>query len=402
MTQHALQRIAERFPAEDPETVLLEINAAYKRNALTVAAMTITGTIVCEMYLASRQVIFPVFATDASVVTVLTEGMVVETATGKQALSRRFVGLGVCQMDPTRYHADPCEKPSLSSTLAKIISSQSPLHAWTASQRLNPNWKPVEKKVFDFGRAAHRRVLGRGDPYIAIPPQLLAANGATSTKAAKEFVKAARELGQVPLKQEEVDRIDAMQAKLAQRLKECEITLDPAHSEMAAFAWVEGTMCRMMADNAPPHPRAPLYDFKTTTDAEPEACMRAIMNYGYDLQASHYRQTWREATGQNRPFRFIFQEKTPPFEVCIVELGDDSAAMGDKKIASARYRWQECLDRGEWPGYEPGVHRMELPEWFHAKALERESRQQDHRERASKEAIERANRFQAPGLFEDE
>ena len=53
------------------------------------------------------------------------------------------LGAGVHQIDGGAYHLDPCPEASLSSTLAKTMLAQSPLHAWTASPRLNPDWEPV-------------------------------------------------------------------------------------------------------------------------------------------------------------------------------------------------------------------------------------------------------------------
>ena len=88
---------------------------------------------------------------------------------------------GVHQIDGEDYHRDPCPEASLSSTLAKTMLAQSPLHAWTASPRLNPDWEPVNKKTFDIGRAAHRAILGAGGDYVAIPRSVLASNGAAST-----------------------------------------------------------------------------------------------------------------------------------------------------------------------------------------------------------------------------
>ena len=75
------------------------------------------------------------------------------------------------------YHADPSPRPSLSSTLARVILDQSPLHAWTRHPRLNPFYESEDRKTFDIGRAAHRAVLGAGGDYVAYPPEMLASNG---------------------------------------------------------------------------------------------------------------------------------------------------------------------------------------------------------------------------------
>lgn len=303
---------------------------------------------------------------------------------------------GIYDLDADTYHRDPAPEPSLSSTIAKLMLAQSPLHAWTACPRLNPAWEPVEKKIFDIGRAAHRAILGKGGDYVAIPEDLLASNGAASTKAAKEFIEQARMSGLTPLKAAEVDQIEAMREVAWNRMNSLGIDMNPARSEVSALAQIEGVWCRAMLDNAPLPPSDPIYDLKTCENAAPDACQRAVINYGYDVQAEHYRQVWNAATGEDRAFRFIFQEKSAPYEVCIIELGDDSLMMARKKIARAREMWGLCLRDNNWPGYPLGVHRIELPEWFHERWLERESADADFKRRTGKDIIEAAGRWQAP------
>lgn len=88
----------------------------------------------------------------------------------------KFITAGVHRIEAEAYHADPAPLPSLSATLAKVITSKSPLHAWHACRRLNPDFRPVERKTFDIGTAAHRAVLGRGSDYVEIPAAMLAVN----------------------------------------------------------------------------------------------------------------------------------------------------------------------------------------------------------------------------------
>src|SRR4051812_43711235 len=68
------------------------------------------------------------------------------------------------------YHRDICPEPSLSNSLAGILLSRSPKHAWLAHPRLNPNYKPEESKVFDKGSAAHALLLEGIDLMEVIDP----------------------------------------------------------------------------------------------------------------------------------------------------------------------------------------------------------------------------------------
>ena len=309
------------------------------------------------------------------------------------------LGAGVHQIDGADYHRDPCPEPSLSSTLAKTMLQQSPLHAWTDSPRLNPAWEPTDSKTFDIGRAAHRAVLGAGGDYVAIPSDLLASNGAASTKAAKEWIEDARATGKTPLKADEVEQIETMSAKARAHMLLLGDDLDPARSEMVAIAQIEGVWCRSMLDNVPLDARKPIYDFKTCESAHPLACRRSIEKYGYDVQAEHYRQVWLAATSEDRAFRFIFQEKSAPHEICVVELGHDTLFMARKKITRAREMWRLCLDRGLWPGYPPGINRIDLPEWAMAQWLERESVEDEHKRQHGADILLAAMRWQAPENF---
>lgn len=276
----------------------------------------------------------------------------------------RIEGPFVGHMDATEYHADQAPEPSLSSTLAKALLKKSPLHAWCLSRRLNPAYVSIDKKTFDIGRAAHRAVLGAGDDYVAVPESLLASNGAISTKEARQFVAEAREAGQTPLKQAECDAIEEMAIVARDRLREHGVVLRPERSEIAAIAQVDDVWCRAMFDNIDDDPAIPIYDFKTCEDASPDACLRSVLNYGYDVQAAHYQAVWKAATGESREFTFIFQEKSAPFEVCLVRMSASFSDLANMRAAKARRIWGECLRADNWPGYPIGVHEIDPPAWL--------------------------------------
>lgn len=283
---------------------------------------------------------------------------------------------GLHRIDAETYHSDPAPRPSLSSSLGRKLLDQSPLHAWTASRRLNPDWQPDDRKTFDIGRAAHREVLGAGGDFAEIPPGMLASNGAASTKEAKEFIAECRAAGVTPIKGEDAEQVRTMAAKLRPRLRDAGVTLDPDRSELAALAEIDGVCVRALIDNAPE--QSPwLIDFKTTTDASPAACIRAVTAYGYDFQAAHYLDAWEAATGERRRMLFVFQEKEPPFEVGLVELHDAPDDEADwmldarHKAAEARRIWGECLATGVWPGYPARIALVGAPSWHRAKWADR-------------------------------
>lgn len=311
-----------------------------------------------------------------------------------------IISPGLHRIEAEAYHGDPCPQPSLSSTLARLILNRSPLHAWTAHPRLNPAWEPTEKKTFDIGRAAHRAVLGAGGDYVAYPPEILASNGAASTKEAKAWAEEQRAAGRTPLKADEVDQIGEMAMLCHHRLTDYGIKLDPSRSEVTALAEIDGAWCRAMIDNAPDDPRLPLYDFKTCEDASPDAVVRHVETYGYDVQAAHYLDVWRAATGEDRDFVFIFQEKAPPYAIAVVRLLNSAGHSGDwmedarEKVHVARQTWAHCVSTDHWPAYPALIIEVG------ARAFHRQ-RWQDQRDRAavSRRVIEEATKFQAPENF---
>lgn len=278
----------------------------------------------------------------------------------------------VLRLPSEEYHADPAPEPSLSATLAKLLIKRSPRHAWMASPRLNPDHRSIHKKTFDMGRAAHRAILGCGDDYVIIPGDLLGKNGAASTTEAKAFIADARARGLTPLKEDEGHQIEAMRVVAHARLLEHGVTLDPERSELCAIGQIEGVWCRAMFDNVDADPKRPIYDFKTCEDASPDACMRAILNYGYDIQAEHYRAVWKAVTGEDRPFVFIFQEKPEPYEVTLITLSGSFEAMANRRAARARKIWADCSSAGEWPGYPIGLHQVDAPAWLVEREFEEE------------------------------
>lgn len=298
------------------------------------------------------------------------------------------------------YHADPHDRPSLSSTLARLIINQSPLHAWHASPRLNPNFEGKNSKTFDIGRAAHRSILGQGDDYAVFPADILASNGAATTKEAKAFAEECRSRGITPIKSDEAAQVEAMADAVKIRLAQMGIEIDSRRSEVVALGDIDGCAVRAMYDNLP-EGKPWVLDIKTTTNAHPEACIRHVMDYGYDLQIAHYLDVLEAVTGERRKMRLCFVEKEAPYEVSVIELHDDASHEADwmltarSKAEEARRIWRECLEQRYWPGYEPRIAVVGAPAWYAQKWADREIGNPIPK-KPSRGALDAARRAQAP------
>jgi hypothetical protein len=125
-----------------------------------------------------------------------------------------------------------------------------------------------------------------------------------------------------------------------------------------------------MYDNVPADAALPIYDYKTCEDASPAACLKSIINYGYDVQAAHYQAVWKAVTGEDRKFVFIFQEKPAPHEVTMITLSCSFRDVGETRAARARRIWGECLSTNNWPGYPVGLHEVDAPAWLIERELQ--------------------------------
>src|SRR5262245_60670140 len=101
--------------------------------------------------------------------------------------------IGVHSISADAYHIDPCPSPSLSASIAKLLSSRTPLHAWYAHPRLNPAYEVDTDQKFDIGTACHSLILN--DPRIF---HIVDADD-WRTKDAKAQRDEARAAGKVPL-----------------------------------------------------------------------------------------------------------------------------------------------------------------------------------------------------------
>lgn len=260
-------------------------------------------------------------------------------------------------LDETKYHADPIPEGSLSVSGAKKILDSPARFKHEQENR-------TEKKAFDFGHAAHAKVLGRGLPVAVIPDEFLAKNGATSTTAAKEFIAAARERGDTPLKSDEAAVIDAMAAKLAEHTTASKL-LAAGEAERSMFWRDEETriMLRGRTDwvTILPNGRPCIVDYKTTArSANPDRFRWEARDFDYHMQDCHYREGLDILTGDRHAFLFIVQEKTAPYLVSVVELDDDARDVGAQRNRVARRIYLDCRTRDEWPAF-PGITRINLP-----------------------------------------
>jgi hypothetical protein len=192
------------------------------------------------------------------------------------------------------------------------------------------------------------------------------------TKAAQEERRLAHSMGRVPLLISDAARVadmaDALRAHpVASRLLhpaagQPEVSLfwrDPEHN-------VDRRGRVDFLRTADPDGRLILVDYKTTSaGADPDTLARAVMNYGYHMQAAWYRDlVIGLGLASSAPFVFVFQETTAPYLVHCVELDPDLLAIGADRNQRALSIFAECSASGVWPGYnDEGITQLSAPVW---------------------------------------
>lgn len=280
---------------------------------------------------------------------------------------------GVYPLGAEEYYADPCPSPSLSASIANILLSQSPLHAWYAHPRLNSSYVREEKEIFDRGTAAHAYLLQGETGFEVIEAD------DWRTKAAKEARAEARLAGKVPLLAKHWDAVVAMAEaanvqldKFADRPR----PLSDGKPEQS-LVWQEegGIWCRARADWLHDD-HSTIDDYKSTgASANPEAWTRGPLFAGADIQAAFYLQGLKALTGHDAQFRFVVQENFAPYALCVIGLDPAVLMLAEKKVRLALELWRRCLESNRWPGYPTVTCWAELPPWIEASWLAREERE---------------------------
>ncbi len=271
------------------------------------------------------------------------------------------------------YFSDPCPAPSLTQSLAKVLLAKSPLHAWYAHPRLNPDFRPDDDTSYDVGNIAHNLMIGRGKQIIVLDESF----EDWRTKEARRLREEAAAEGKLAV----LGRKFTLAAKMVDAARDameaagCQDAFsDRGHGE-AVIAWQEGGIWfRSMIDFLMPE-LGLCYDYKTTgSSVAPHAVGRLMADAGWDVQAAMQERGLLalRLTSPSWRFRFVAQEDKRPFATTVVELSESVMTMGRKKLDAAIRIWQNCIKTNRFPSYPPQIIWPEYPGYAEAQWLNRE------------------------------
>jgi len=258
------------------------------------------------------------------------------------------------------YHAD---KTSISSTgLRALLNPGCP--AQFKYDRDNPQ---PPKREFDMGNAVHAAVLGEGHDIVEV-------TGFSDYKKgdARAVRDAAYAAGKVPLLPKEKKQVDAMAAAIRKDRNAGPLFAPGMGIPERSIYWTDpatGVRCRVRPDWLIIRPDVTvIVDLKTTTDASPDACSKAIESYSYHQQGALYIDGVQAAglAPEGARFFFAFQSKKAPYLVTVRELNDQDQDIGRGRNEEALRIYAECERTGEWPDWTGPVDtipQIGMPTW---------------------------------------
>ncbi len=271
-----------------------------------------------------------------------------------------------------QYHADPCDKPSLSNSIAKMIVEETPLQAYLKHPKLGGKKQEGEEEEvskFDMGKAAHAYLLQGINNMVIVDAD------SWRTKAAKEERDTAQSAGKFPLLRSQYNSVVLM-AKAAHGY----IERTPDFGMQLSDGYAEQTL--IWAEDTPFPKRARLdwiskqgctvLDYKTTKcGLRYDEIRRHIEQMGYDMQDVFYSDGVRELKGREPRFIFLFQSTEAPYICQMYSLDVAFRHTAREKVDYATRMWEQCLTEGYWPGSVNRILSLEPSPWSQANWDER-------------------------------
>lgn len=266
-------------------------------------------------------------------------------------------------MPLTVYHGTPCDGPAMSSSGLRTIAAQSPAHYWVTSPHNVARVEAEQKDELNFGSAAHCLLLGEAgfrEKYAVRPEEFSDWRKAAAKQWRDEMIDA----GRVIITPGQVEAIRGMaEALAADPLVQAGLLNGRVERSIFWRDAVTGLWLKARPDVLP-EGDGMVADYKSTTDASPEAVQRAIVNYGYAMQLALIGEGLKQVAGvEMTDAVLVFQEKAPPFAVNVVIVEQEWIGWASRQLRRAVDTAARCFESGEWPSY-PGEKHAFIPDWL--------------------------------------
>lgn len=277
---------------------------------------------------------------------------------------------GAYDLEMDVYHGDCCTGPSISNSSIKQLLAD-PSEYWRKSP-LNPDRvKEASKRHFNIGTSAHLLLLEPDTVngiISVIPNDLLASNGALSTKAAKEFKATQEDLGRVVITEAEWNMVCDMADVLSDNDYVTRALVDMDIEKSLIWPDEEtGVFLKTRPDVMPRESGRYVVDYKTTDFEMIESWEKqATADVRLDIQAAMQMWGCEEAAGiEPRGVLYVVQCKKPPHRVALRFVHPRSILhdAGRHDLRRGINIFAECWESGHWPSPWDQVKELTPPDW---------------------------------------
>lgn len=269
------------------------------------------------------------------------------------------------------------EVPSLSASTAKLLVGRSPAHAWSAHPR-GGRYRGEDSEAMRTGTLLDSLLLGGDTQLVTLPAMmpdskgtLVPTRGEFRLQSAKDWRDRELAAGRLPVDAGELEQAKGAADIIRENLARDGVVLD-GENQVTAIWEDTGVRCKGRFDHWSEE-RLTVYDLKVVDCAHPEAVVRKMIDFGWDIQAAAYTSAIEtlmpEAAGRVR-FVVLAVEPRPPHEVLVRPLAGTMRALGEWKWKRALRAWDACLRERNWPGYRGMEAGLEAPAWALAKMEE--------------------------------
>lgn len=255
-------------------------------------------------------------------------------------------------VDAAGYHAD---KTAVSRSMLMDFLPEDGRELYYG-KHVAPNlfWpKERSKKEYDIGNAFESMMQAGGPEKVKlIPPDVLASNGAKSTKAWEQFE--AENAGFVLLKKAEFEQIGLMVESCMKHPTARAILHGIEGANQFPIRWHDdeyGFDRKALLDRF--LPGTLIADIKTSTSVEKRAFQNSARDFGYDFQSVWYQEAVENYNGDFLPFVFVVVKKSPPYSVRTFDIDEGWRSATEAMMRSKLRELAQCYATGNWePDYK--------------------------------------------------
>jgi hypothetical protein len=273
------------------------------------------------------------------------------------------------------YHGDTNLFPSFSissSGLRAVL--RRPSEYWAYSPYNPKAFEREEKSSLELGKAAHMLLLGEDgfkERYSLRPATYPDDKGGEkpwngNSNWCKAWLEKQKAAGRAVITDSEIQHIRNI-ADALKRKEPIQLGILRGRIERSIFT-KHGNIWLKTRPDVVPNDSGDFVDLKTAASVDDESLSKAIYSHGYHVQAGLLRMIVRDVLGPDAftSFTFVFVEKSPPYDVRVLQLKDEDIDLGERQARHAIKTVERCLKENRWPGFD-GFERefgyVEMPSW---------------------------------------